>query len=78
MLRTMRTLRVRSTLAVLLLLLAWPLRAEHLSPAEVAKILYAGLDRDPANRPLPREVAEALEPALDRQPPVRLGGFKVS
>ncbi|MDF1604174.1 serine/threonine-protein kinase [Nocardioides sp. YIM 152315] len=41
---------------------------------EVAKVLYAGLDRDPANRPLPREVAEALEPVLARQPPVRLGG----
>lgn len=43
-------------------------------PPEVAKILYAGLDRDPAGRPLPREVAEALEPVLERQPPVRLGG----
>lgn len=41
---------------------------------EVSKVLYAGLDRDPANRPLPREIAEALEPVLDRQPPVRLGG----
>ncbi len=44
------------------------------TPPEVAKILYAGLDRDPANRPLPREVAEALEPVLERQPRVRLGG----
>lgn len=43
-------------------------------PPEVSKVLYAGLDRDPANRPLPREIAEALEPVLDRQPPVRLGG----
>jgi eukaryotic-like serine/threonine-protein kinase len=43
-------------------------------PSEVAKVLYAGLDRSPANRPLPREVAEALEPVLSRQPPVRLGG----
>jgi serine/threonine protein kinase len=48
------------------------------TPAEVAKILYAALDRDPAARPLPREVAEALEPVLDRQPPVRLAGFKVT
>jgi serine/threonine protein kinase len=45
-------------------------------PAEVAKILYAGLDRDPAARPLPREVAEALEPVLDRQPAIRLGGLR--
>ncbi|MFC7496042.1 MULTISPECIES: serine/threonine-protein kinase [unclassified Nocardioides] len=43
-------------------------------PPEVVKVLYAGLDRDPANRPLPREVAEALEPVLARQPRVRLGG----
>ncbi len=43
-------------------------------PAEVAKIVYAALELDPANRPLPHEVAEALEPVLDRQPSVRLGG----
>ena len=47
-------------------------------PAEVVKILYAGLDRDPAARPLPHEVADALEPVLARQPAVRLGGFKVT
>lgn len=41
-------------------------------PPEVAKVLYAGLDRDPANRPLPSELADALEPVLDRQPPARL------
>ena len=45
-------------------------------PAEVAKILYAGLERDPANRPLPHEIAEALEPVLARQPRARLT-FKV-
>lgn len=44
------------------------------TPPEVAKVLYAGLERDPAHRPLPREIAEALEPVLVRQPPVRLGG----
>lgn len=46
-------------------------------PPEVAKILYAALDRDPGMRPLPHEVAEALEPVLDRLPAVRLAGFKV-
>ncbi len=46
-------------------------------PPEVAKIVYAGLDKDPALRPLPHEVAEALEPVLGRQPRVRLAGFKV-
>ena len=44
------------------------------TPDEVAKTLYAALEIDPANRPLPHELAEALEPVLDRQPSVRLGG----
>lgn len=44
------------------------------TPAEVSKTVYAALELDPANRPLPHEVAEALEPVLDRQPPARLGG----
>ncbi|GAA4382170.1 serine/threonine-protein kinase [Nocardioides caricicola] len=44
------------------------------TPAEVSKVVYAALELDPANRPLPHEVAEALEPVLDRQPPARLGG----
>lgn len=51
-----------------------PYRLPDGVPPEVVKVLYAGLDRDPANRPVPREVAEALEPVLARQPPVRLGG----
>jgi serine/threonine protein kinase len=55
-----------------------PYRLPDRVPSEVAKVLYAGLERDPAARPLPREVAEALEPVLDRQPPVRLGGFRVT
>lgn len=46
------------------------------TPAEVVKVLYAGLERRPGDRPAPREVAETLEPVLDRLPPVRLGGFK--
>lgn len=46
-------------------------------PAEVAKVVYAGLERDPGNRPAPAEFAEALEPVLARQPRARLGGFKV-
>jgi serine/threonine protein kinase len=46
-------------------------------PPEVAKVLYAALDRDPGMRPLPHEVAVALEPVLDRLPAVRLAGFKV-
>lgn len=53
-----------------------PFELPERTPAEVVKILYAGLERRPADRPLPHEVAEALEPVLDRQPAVRLGGFK--
>jgi serine/threonine protein kinase len=43
-------------------------------PAEVSKIVYAALELDPANRPLPHELAEALEPVLHRLPSIRLGG----
>ncbi|WP_284533342.1 serine/threonine-protein kinase [Nocardioides sp. T2.26MG-1] len=53
-----------------------PFELPERTPAEVVKILYAGLERRPADRPLPHEVAEALEPVLDRQPAVRLGGFE--
>ena len=46
-------------------------------PEDIAKVVYAGLAKDPASRPLPNEFAEALEPALARQPRGRLAGFKV-
>lgn len=46
-------------------------------PADVAKIVLACLEPDPADRPLPREVAEGLQPALERQPKARLSGWKV-
>ncbi len=46
------------------------------TPHEVVKILFAALDKDPANRPLPHEFAEALEPVLARQPRAKLS-FKV-
>lgn len=45
--------------------------------SDVAKVVYACLDPDPARRPLPREVAEGLQPALERAPRGRLAGFKV-
>jgi serine/threonine-protein kinase len=45
-------------------------------PDEVAKVVYAALERDPDDRPLPHEVANALEPVLARQPRGRLT-FKV-
>jgi serine/threonine-protein kinase len=45
--------------------------------SDVAKIVLACLDPDPAARPLPHEVAEGLQPALERAPRGRLAGFKV-
>ncbi|WP_205475110.1 serine/threonine-protein kinase [Nocardioides sp. SYSU D00038] len=47
------------------------------TPPEVAKVLLAGLSKDPAARPLPHEVAEALEPVLARVPRPQLAGWKV-
>jgi serine/threonine-protein kinase len=46
-------------------------------PSDVAKVVYACLDPDPAQRPLPHELAEGLQPALERAPRGRLAGFKV-
>jgi len=43
-------------------------------PHEVSKVLTAGLEKAPADRPLPHELAEALQPVLERQPRARLGG----
>jgi serine/threonine-protein kinase len=45
-------------------------------PGEVAKVLYAALERNPVDRPLPHELAAALEPVLERQPTAKLT-FKV-
>jgi len=44
-------------------------------PHEVEKIVFAALEPDPADRPLPHEVAEALEPVMARQPKARFAGF---
>ena len=46
------------------------------TPHEVQKVVMAGLEPDPVDRPLPHELAEALEPVLARQPKARFGGFK--
>jgi serine/threonine protein kinase len=45
--------------------------------SDVAKLVYACLDPNPAERPLPAELAEGLEPALARAPRGRLAGFKL-
>lgn len=45
-------------------------------PPDVAKLVYAALEPDPGNRPLPTELADGLEPALARQAPGKLT-FKV-
>ena len=47
-------------------------------PSDIAKVVYASLEPNPDDRPLPHELAEALEPALARQPRGRLAGFKVA
>jgi serine/threonine protein kinase len=44
---------------------------------DVAKVILACLEPEPACRPLPHELAEGLEPALARLPKARLSGFKV-
>jgi len=46
-------------------------------PVPVAKVVLAGLERDPRNRPTPIEVAEGLEPVYAQLPKGRLSGFKV-
>ena len=46
--------------------------------SEVAKMVYAALDPDPALRPEPKEIAEALEPVLARQPRGQLTGLRVT
>ncbi len=45
-------------------------------PAEVEKIVLAGLEKRPEDRPLPHEVAEACEPVLARLPAPRLTGWR--
>lgn len=45
-------------------------------PAEVAKVVYATLDRNPADRPAPHELADALEPVVAALPAPKLT-FKV-
>lgn len=47
------------------------------TPHEVAKVVLAALERDPANRPLPHEIAEALEPVLAGLPRGHLAGFRL-
>jgi serine/threonine protein kinase len=46
-------------------------------PDDVATVVLATLEPDPADRPLPHEVAEGLQPALERAPRGRLAGWKV-
>lgn len=43
---------------------------------DVAKVVLAALEPDPADRPLPHELAEGLQPALERLPKARLSGWK--
>jgi eukaryotic-like serine/threonine-protein kinase len=43
---------------------------------DVAKVVLACLEPDPADRPLPHELAEGFEPALARLPKARLAGLR--
>jgi serine/threonine-protein kinase len=46
-------------------------------PPQVAKVVEAGLEPDPASRPTPVEFADALEPVYAALPKGRLAGFRV-
>jgi serine/threonine-protein kinase len=46
-------------------------------PMPVAKLIQAGLEPDPVNRPTPVEIGEGLEPLYAQLPKGRLAGFKV-
>ena len=46
-------------------------------PTEVAKVIDACLQVDPAARPLPADVSDALQPVLERLPRGSLAGFKI-
>ncbi len=50
---------------------------EHV-PLDLAKLIYACLEHDPAQRPTPAELADALGPMLERSPRGRLAGFKIN
>ena len=41
-------------------------------PEEVAKVVFASLQPNPADRPEPHAISEALQPVLERQPKARL------
>lgn len=47
------------------------------TPAEVVKVVLAGLEPRPGDRPEPAEFAEPLGSVLERLPRARFGGFKV-
>jgi serine/threonine protein kinase len=46
-------------------------------PTPVTKLVLAGLEREPENRPTPMEIAEGLEPVYTQLPKGRLAGFRV-
>ncbi len=50
---------------------------EYVAP-DLAKLVYACLEPDPAQRPAPAEIADALGPMLERSPRGRLAGFKIT
>lgn len=55
-----------------------PYELPRFVPDVVGKLIYACLDRDPAQRPTPSELAELVSPVMDALPKPRLSGFKIS
>jgi serine/threonine protein kinase len=59
-------------------LTALPYEMPHFVPAEIQKLIYALLDKDPEQRPAPVELAEMVEPIMAALPKPRLSGFKIT
>jgi serine/threonine-protein kinase len=57
---------------------ALPYEMPHFVPAEIQKLVYALIEKDPEQRPSPVELAEMVEPIMAALPKPRLSGFKVS
>ncbi|MGH3505922.1 MAG: serine/threonine-protein kinase [Nocardioidaceae bacterium] len=57
---------------------ALPCEMPHFVPADIQKLVYALLDKNPAQRPVAAELAAMVEPIMSALPKPRLSGFKVS
>lgn len=55
-----------------------PYEFPHFVPRELAQLILACLQHDPAARPAPIDIAQALEPMMEQLPQARLSGFKIT